>query len=226
MASIPRRQLDENSSVVLHNGDRLKQHEFHLCYSRMPENYRAELIGGIVYEPSPVSWYHSKHHIRLAFLLETYSSKTPNTELGDNATVILSEDDEVQPDLTLLIASNKGGHSRLSKNGYVEGPPELVAEIAYSSRAIDLHLKKERYAVAGVLEYIVVCLQPKKVYWFDLKEKKTLSADTDGVLRSSIFPGLWIHEQGLLQDNRRLTLKTLKQGLLSSEHAEFARLSR
>ncbi len=220
MASIPRRQLDENFSV-LHNGDRLKQHEFHLCYSRMPENYRAELIGGIVYEPSPVSYFHGKHHIRLGFLLETYSIETPNTEVADNATVILSEEDEVQPDLTLLITSAHGGQSRLSKEGYVEGPPELVAEIAYSSRAIDLHLKKERYALAGVLEYIVVCLQPKKVYWFDLKEKRTLTADTHGVLRSSIFPGLWIHEDGLLQDNRRLTLKVIKQGLLSAEHAEF-----
>lgn len=177
MASVPQRQSDEGL-VVLHNGDRLKQREFHRYYSQMPTSYRAELIGGIVYEPSPVSWYHSTHHVRLGFLLETYSSRTPHTEVGDNATVILSDDDELQPDLVLLNTSAKR-QSRLSKKGYVEGAPELVAEIAYSSRAIDLHLKKERYAIAGVVEYIVVCLRPMRVYWFDLKEKSSTINNLD-----------------------------------------------
>jgi hypothetical protein len=39
---------------LITNGDHMKQPEFHRLYSSMPEDYRAELIGGIVFEPSPL----------------------------------------------------------------------------------------------------------------------------------------------------------------------------
>jgi hypothetical protein len=38
----------------LHSGDRLSREEFHRLYSEMPEGFRAELIGGIVYVASPL----------------------------------------------------------------------------------------------------------------------------------------------------------------------------
>lgn len=221
MASIPRRSSSESDVLKLCNGDRMKRKEFHRQYLQMPENYKAELIGGIVFEPSPLGWSHGTHHARLIGLFDTYSIHTPGTEVGDNATVMLSEDDEVQPDVVLRTVQERGGQSKLNGKGYVEGAPELVAEVANSSKAIDLHLKKERYALAGVLEYLVVCLQPKRLYWFDLQNNKELAASVDGVFRSSVFPGLWIHANGLLRLEHELTTTALNQGLQSREHTEF-----
>jgi len=216
-----RKSQSESPVMRLHNGDRMKRREFHIAYCQMPESYRAELIGGIVFEPSPLGWSHGKYHMRLSLLLEMYAAHTPGTEGGDNATVFLSEEDEVQPDLVLRTIQRCGGKSRLTVKDYVEGAPELVTEVASSSRAIDLHLKKERYALAGVLEYIVLCLRPKRLYWFNLQGNTELRADTDGIFRSAIFPGLWIHGEGLLQLDYKLTADALNRGLRSPEHKSF-----
>jgi Uma2 family endonuclease len=220
MASIPRRSAN-SSFIRLSNGDHMKRSEFHRAYSEMPGDYKAELIGGIVFEPSPLGWSHGKSHAAVILLLGSYSRHTPGTEVGDNATVILSEEDEVQPDVVLRTVHERGGQSRLTRKDFVKGAPELVAEVANSSKAIDLHLKKERYAMAGVLEYIVVCLKPKRIYWFDLAKNLELTAGNDGVFRSKVFPGLWIHGEGLLQLDHDLTISVLDQGLHSADHQEF-----
>ena len=44
----------------LENGDHLDQKTFHARYEAMPEDCRAELIGGIVYMASPQKAPHSK----------------------------------------------------------------------------------------------------------------------------------------------------------------------
>jgi Uma2 family endonuclease len=67
---------------------------------------------------------------------------TSGIELGIEPTVRLDLDNEPQPDAVLLIYENAGGQARLSEDDYIEGAPELVAEIAASSVAIDLHDKK------------------------------------------------------------------------------------
>lgn len=198
--------------------------QFHSLYSQMPEGYRAELLGGVVFEPSPLSWSHSKHNASLSYLFMTYSKHTPGTEVGENATLILGEDDEVQPDLILRIREESGGQSCINADDYLQGAPELVAEIAVSSKAIDLTLKKQRYALTGVLEYIVVCVRPKRLYWFDLRAGKDLKPGFDGVYRSAVFPGLWIHPDGVLRPDSDVAFNTLSHGLQSQEHAAFCRL--
>ncbi|HEY9870607.1 MAG TPA: Uma2 family endonuclease [Candidatus Obscuribacterales bacterium] len=227
MASVPQASAHRRQLRMLHNGDHMKRRDFHRAYSQMPDNYRAELIGGIVFEPSPLGWPHGKNHARLIYLLETYCKHTPGTEIGDGASVFLSDEDEVQPDVAMRIVQECGGRSKLTRKRYVTGAPELVAEVAHSSRAIDLHLKKERYAATGVLEYVVLCLEPSRVYWFELHKGKQLLAGADGVFRSNVFPGLWIHEEGLLELDHELTDEALNRGLQTAEHAEFvARLKK
>jgi Uma2 family endonuclease len=144
--------------------------------------------------------------------------------------VILSSEDEVQPDGILLILPGFGGKSqfaakRSSKSRtpvqYVKGPPELVAEIADTSRRIDLGKKKNRYACCGITEYIVMSVRPKRLYWFNLQTGHELKADSDGIFRSEVFPGLWIHAKALLDHDGLQSMKTLEQGLASDEHAQF-----
>ncbi len=195
--------------------------EFHGLYTMMPDGYRAELLGGIVFEPpSPVSYSHGEHHSQLNHLLRMYSIRTPHVSLGDNTSVFLSDEDELQPDLTLRLSENAGGKSTLSDKGFVLGAPELVAEIAYSSRAIDLHFKKSRYKLAGVDEYIVICIEPKQFYWFDLKGETELKA-RKGITRSMIFPGLWLCGEALLELDDHSADEILARGLKSQEHKRF-----
>lgn len=218
MAANPK--LLSNLSLHLHNGDQMKQPEFHIAYSNMPDRYRAELIGGMVFEPSPVSYVHGQSDSSLMYLLAQYATATKYVEKAQNVTLILGEDDEVQPDGLLRLPENLGGRSRIKK-GFLHGSPELVAEIAYSSRAIDLHLKKQRYAKAGVTEYIVYCLEPKKLHWFRLQEDAQLTPDNNGTFCSIVFPGLWINEPALIVYDSDETDQVLREGLSSEEFQEF-----
>ena len=103
----------------------------------------------------------------------------------------------------------------------MQGAPELIAEIAHTSKSIDLHMKKKRYAHAGVLEYIVLCLKPAELRWFDLRNDCQLRADSDEVFRSVAFPGLWIGSKELLSNQYHPVMEILNRGLASAEHANF-----
>src|SRR5262249_7990323 len=152
----------------LATGDHMTREEFHRIYAATSDTFRAELIGGIVYVPSPLKREHGVHHLVLGGLFAMYASRTPGIEVGDNATVLLGEDAEPQPDLYLRLLPEAGGQSRTSDDDYIVGAPELIAEIAHSSRAIDFHAKKDAYARYGVHQYVVVTLREGRVRWFDL----------------------------------------------------------
>lgn len=113
--------------------------------------------------------------------------------------------------------------SRLSDD-YVEGAPELIVEIATSSANYDLHDKKRAYRRNGVQEYIVWQIFENKLDWFSLKEGEyVLLPDEDGVVRSQIFPGLWLAVPALLVGNMAKVVIVLQSGLNSAEYAEFVK---
>jgi Uma2 family endonuclease len=205
----------------LHTGDRMTREEFHRIYEQMPEGFRAELIGGIVYVASPLQLRHGTNHLPLGTLFFTYEGNTPGVESGDNTTILLGEEGEPQPDLFLRILPEYGGQSRTTADDYVAGAPELIAEIAHTNRAIDLHAKRDDYTRYGVCEYLVVCLRENRLRWFDLRANQELQPDADGVFRIRTFPGLWIHGEALLAKDYHRLMAALQQGLAMPEHAAF-----
>ena len=208
-------------SPKLANGDRMTREEFHRLYLESPDDLVAELIGGIVYLASPLRLRHGTHHLQLGTVFVNYQSQTPGVEAADNATVMLGDQGEPQPDLFLRILPECGGQSRTADDDYVDGPPELIAEIADSSRAIDLHAKYEDYRRYGVLEYLVACLPEKELRWFDLRNDRELHADGDGIIRVRTFPGLWIDAAALFGNDPARLIATLHQGLAAPEHGDF-----
>ena len=225
MSAVPK-SIRHQPRPELHNGDRMTREEFHRIYEQMPEDFRAELIGGIVYVSSPLRRRHGIAHPALTTVLFAYTGHTPGVEVGDNTTVLLGPDGEPQPDLYLRILPECGGQSRTTDDDYVSGPPELVIEIAHSSRSIDLHLKRREYGRHGVLEYLVFSLADKQLRWFDLKADRELAADPDGVLRIRNFPGLWISGPAVIAQEYKALMDALNNGLATPEHAAFvARLA-
>jgi len=126
----------------LESGDRLTRHEFERRYHAMPHVKKAELIEGVVYIPSPVHFEdHAEPHSWAVTWLGVYCAATPGVKLGDNATVRLDLDNEVQPDALLRLEPAAGGRSRISYDDYVKDAPELIVEIAANSASYDLHDK-------------------------------------------------------------------------------------
>jgi Uma2 family endonuclease len=205
------------------NGDTMDQPTFHALYEDTPDGFKAELIGGIVYMASPVSANHGVPHVNATMLLGTYAAETENVVSLLDTTTILAVDCEPQPDVALVIEPEAGG-VRFSDKGYLLDPPHLVVEIANSSAAIDLHAKKRDYDVNGVREYVVVVVPSQEVHWFGRGKSgfKLLKPDTTGVLKSKVFPGLWLLPDAVFDRRATRLLATLRLGLASPEHAKFA----
>ena len=98
-----------------------------------------------------------------------------------------------------------------------------MAEIAASSAAIDLGDKKRAYRRNGVKEYIVWQVFDQKLDWSYLQEGEylCLPVDPDRIIRSRVFPGLWLAVEDLLAGNMPRVLAVLQEGLASPEHAAF-----
>lgn len=116
-----------------------------------------------------------------------------------------------------------GGNSRISNDDYVEGAPELIAEVAASSASYDLNDKLNAYRRNGVQEYIVWQIYENRLDWFRLQESRYVSLEPDvtGTIRSYIFPGLWLSVTALRQGELAQVLAVLQQGLQTPEHQAF-----
>ena len=207
----------------LEAGDYLDQATFHARYESMPPDFCAELIGGVVFVPAPLRSEHGESHALVMGWLTNYWGATPGTRVRDNATAILGDDSEPQPDAALIIEPERGGQSRISEDGYATGPPELIVEVASSSESIDLHAKRRDYERAGVLEYVVVVLRQRAVRWFVLQDGtyQEVEADARGLFQSTVFPGLWLDAPALLRLDVRQVMATLQHGIETPEHAAF-----
>jgi Uma2 family endonuclease len=208
----------------LENGDRLTRAEFERRYHAMPGLKKAELIEGVVYMPSPVRHRgHSHPHGHLMAWLVYYEANTPGVASGDNGTTRLDLDNEPQPDGLLMIESECGGQCRISDDDYVEGAPELVAEVASSSVSYDLGPKLTAYRRNGVCEYVVWRVLDRAVDWFVLRNEQfePILPGADGILRSSVFPGLWLDPAALVRGDLTAVFDALRQGLESDEHKKF-----
>ncbi|HVX59171.1 MAG TPA: Uma2 family endonuclease [Pirellulales bacterium] len=202
-------------------GDKLTREEFLRRWEGHPEIKSAELLGGIVYMPSPVSREHGVMDARVGGWLSVYQAATPGTENGHNVTTFLL-DDTPQPDLYLRTLPEYGGGSR-EEGSYLHGPAELLVEICRSSAAYDLHVKYDLYQSARVPEYLAVLLYEREIRWHVLVDDayQLLPPDADGLWRSRVFPGLWLDGQALLTGDTSRVLARLQDGLQSPEHAQF-----
>jgi Uma2 family endonuclease len=217
----------KDKSAELKHGARMNRERFHRLYEQTSEDFRVELIGGVVHEPSPISISHGESHGLLAHILASYAIETPGVQWLDNVTVLLSDQDEVQPDLLLRVLPAVGGRTQNTSDNYVIGPPELVVEIAHSSASLDLGRKRKRYILGGVAEYLVVCTQLREIRWFDLQNNVEYQADDAGIIKSRMFPGLWLSIMAIFGDsNYKPAIKVLNQGLQSVEHADFVKTLR
>jgi Uma2 family endonuclease len=208
----------------LQSGDRLSCAEFERRYAAATDVKKAELIEGIVYVASPFRHrQHGKPHSRVIAWLGIYQALTPGVDLSDAPTVRLDLDNEPQPDAVLFIEAAAGGQTRISADDYIEGSPELIVEVAASSAAIDRGTKKQVYRRNGVREYVIWQVYDNQLEWFGLTdgEYQLLSPDGDGILRSQVFPGLWLAVDALLSHQMAQVLEVLQVGLASPEHAAF-----
>jgi Uma2 family endonuclease len=156
--------------------------------------------------------------------IDRYINHTPGIDGGGNSSVGLDNSNEPQPDAYILLPVEAGGLCRIDDEGYLEGPPDFIAEVSASTTSIDMNLKFEVYQRNGVKEYLVWRVLENTLDWFVLENHQyvRLQPDAGGILKSRVFPGLWLNAAALLTRNARRLHEVLEQGLASPDHQRFA----
>jgi Uma2 family endonuclease len=169
---------------------------------------------------SPVRIIHGHPHAYIMTWLGVYCAATPGTQFADNTTVRLDTDNEPQPDALLRI---EGGRSQIDVDDYIQGAPELIVEIAASTASYDLQEKLQVYRRNGVQEYLVWQVSDRLFDWFQLRDGEyiKLQPDEKNIIKSEVFPGLWLGLDYLLNYELAEVIKTVQQGLKTTEHQNF-----
>ena len=99
-----------------------------------------------------------------------------------------------------------------------------MVEIIGSSRAYDLRQKKDAYRRNGVRGYLAVITGEQRVIWWQLREGEyeEIAPDSDGLLKSTVFPGLWLDGKALLYGDVKAMLAAARHGFDSPEHRSFS----
>ena len=202
-------------------GQRVTVDEFLRRWEDLPHLNDAELIDGVVYVPSPLSRDHGDRDKRIIWWLTQYADATPGCACGNNVTWLML-DSAPQPDAFLRILPGYGGQSR-DEGKYCAGGPELVVEICLTSTEVDFGPKLDLYQRAGVREYVTIEIFGKRIVWRVLEEGVygPQKAPADGILRSRVFPGLWLDVAAFWDDNGPKMLPTLNAGLSTEDHQRF-----
>jgi len=208
----------------LEAGDHLTRAEFERRYEAMPRVKKAELIEGVVHMPSPVRWSnHGEKHASLVVWLGYYRAAVPGVRVADNASVGLDDENAVQPDVTMMLEGRHGGRATITPADYVEGSPELVAEVAASSASVDTH---EKLAATGAM-----------VSWNTSSGASSTASSTGWpcgmanmwhyrrtpreFVEASCSPAFGLTRRRCCAATLARVLDVLRQGMASAEHAAF-----
>jgi Uma2 family endonuclease len=192
----------------LENGDHLDREEFHRRYSLRPDLHGVELIEGVVSMPSPINLeYHGRPSHLLDLWLGAYAATHPEVDCSTPTSVLLDGLNQVEPDLLMFHKAS----GLIRPDGYAEGAPELVVEIAASSVSRDLHEKLTLYERNGVREYIVWRVLEEAIDWFVLTDGRFVpqAQDARGLFESQVFPGLRLDVAAAIAGDRVALLAPL-----------------
>ncbi len=201
----------------LRDGDRLTADEFHRRYDAMPEVKKAELLNGVVYiMSSPVRYVqHGRPVGQIVTWLGVYEAGTPGVLSGTDCTARINNRNEPQPDAVLFLDQAHGGQATLDARGYIAGSPEFVAEIGASTIDRDIGPKRDIYEQTGVREYLLWDVDGDRINWWHLTDGayQLLPMDGNGIIRSRVFPGLWLDVPALRAGDGAGVLATLNRGM-------------
>ena len=167
---------------------------------------RLELIDGALYIMSPPTKDHQFLLARLIVYFELHldAFASPPAAVYQDLTTILSPELQraVAPDLVVILS----GRDDIGGRIYVEGVPDLVAEILSTDRSHDLVRKCHIYAAAGVKEYWIVDPRNDTVLPLQLhgdRYVERLALGVGDVLTTPLLPGLAIPLADLFRHRRR-----------------------
>ena len=137
-------------------------------YAALPEDYRAELIDGVLYDMSSPTLVHQMVALQLCRSFMDYIDQNGGDCVAVAAPLDVQpkegEPTVLQPDVMVFC-----DRDQLHRNGF-QGVPDLVAEVlSPSTRKKDMILKLGKYQSGGVREYWLVDPEGERVIVYDFQ---------------------------------------------------------
>ena len=217
-------ELSSPPIPLLVEGDRLTRDEFERRYDAMPGLKRAYLLEGVVHVGGPVRAIgHGDCCCVINCWLGNYSVATPGTQGAAHSHIRLDSRNMLQPEVSFIIRPSHGGQARISADDYLEGGPELLAEVWARDVRFDFEAKRRIYQRHGVREYVVWRVERQQVDWFVLRDGRfdRLAPTSTGLLCSETFPGLWLDADALTRGDFVEVMAQLQRGIGDPTHAAF-----
>ncbi|MEZ4660535.1 MAG: Uma2 family endonuclease [Caldilineaceae bacterium] len=198
--------------------------EFERRYLAHPEIKKAELLEGIVYMPSPVKYQrHASPHLHLNHMDWRYilpQRRAPRAVTTPPSAWTMKT---IRSRTSSYALTGHGGRSFVDADDYLAGAPELSCGGGFHQRQLRHACQKRVYARNGVQEYLVFLTHDQVVHWFALEEGEyvELAAAADGILRSRVFPGLWLQPAAFWAKDLATMLAALQEGIASPAHQAF-----
>ena len=165
-----------------------------------------ELDDGVLYIMSSGSPDHQFLVFEFGWHIRNYLNEfdEPPAQFYHEMTTILSREQQRAPEPDIVII--REGRRDVLKGRWVEGAPDIVAEILSTDRNRDLVRKRQIYAEAGVLEYWPVDPGNDTVTQLELRggeyiERAVLGADD--TLTTPLLPGLSIPLASIFRHRQR-----------------------
>ena len=165
-----------------------KQGEFTLeDYYALPDDQRAELIDGVIYDMTAPTTAHQQIILYLGSRIRehilTHKGKCVTSIAPTDVRLDMDDRTMVQPDVLVVCQRDQMIARR------IEGAPDLVIEIlSPSTRRKDLHIKAGKYARAGVRELWLVDPRDRRVIIYGFEDGDSIGLYT---LRDKVPVGIF-----------------------------------
>lgn len=215
---------EANLPTYMENGDHLTAEEFLHAWKHMPDVKHAELLEGRVYmNPASVNYDHARPHSVISTWAGIYEVNTPGAEGLTTPSLKLDSRNIPEPDVVLRLKDGLGESS--SWENILLGPVELAIEISNTSTSKDVYEKREIYERTGVREYLIWRTAAGEFDHFvrsgKLQERFERTIYRDGIIKSVVFPGLWLDINAAVAYDTRTVIERLNEGLASPEHTAY-----
>ena len=217
--------MEERGAAIpaLVDGERMDRPTFEARFDATPGLKFAELIEGVVRFPVPASFRKcSEARFDLIGWCAYYTAYTPGLKGSAHGHIRFDEQNILQPTATVFVNPVLGGQVRISADDYLEGVPEWILEVGFDSLA-RICQKLGVYQDHGVREVLIAHLAKQSFYRFGAQDGRfeLLETSCEGILRSEVYPGLWLDPVAMLTGNMPRVFEVVRQGLASPEHAAF-----
>lgn len=143
----------------------------------LPDDKRAELINGVIYNMSPPTRVHQEISLEVSTQIHNYIKKNGGKCKVYTApfAVFLSEDNKtyVEPDISVICDTSK-----LTDKGCKGAPDWIIEIVSLSSKRMDYGVKLFKYYDSGVKEYWIIDPLKNKITVYNFENETNMEEYT------------------------------------------------